>query len=296
MTAKINLAPVARVSLLDGLISGPRQVDSFGSILAVRAAPFAELDRLKAGAEAIDFITYVIDGPELYAGHGRANRNIGDRISREAQADSQVYIINSLDRRFDKHVAAYLEARLIEIFDDLALPVANTIRPFGRHGLRSSPDLEQLFQHARILLEVAGFRRFEEARLSPCDRPLRIAATGNLHDVRILQPEAINIPADAAPMRLICRALKAEGRAIGSRLLVLPGAEYSYVSKSGLSQHNRSRRQAIEKMEILQPLPGVTGRARLTVGLDCKSRAIAAKILTGEHIGTDAWQTFDEGA
>ena len=43
-------------------------------------------------------------------------------------------------------------------------------------------------------------------------------------------------------------------------------------------------------LDILPPLPGVTDRARLPVGLDVKSPAIAAKILSGEHIGNRYWE------
>jgi len=39
-----------------------------------------------------------------------------------------------------------------------------------------------------------------------------------------------------------------------------------------------------------RPMPGFPGRARLPVGLDCKSPAIAGKILSGEHIGNRFWQ------
>lgn len=116
--------------------------------------------------------------------------------------------------------------------------------------------------------------------------------TSDLHDVRIIAPETIAVPADAVQMRLARRDLHAEGFMIGNRLLVLPGADYSYVTKSGLSEDNRSRRKAIEAMGILDPMPGISDRARLTVGLDCKSRAIASKILSGKQIGTSAWQTI----
>jgi hypothetical protein len=43
-------------------------------------------------------------------------------------------------------------------------------------------------------------------------------------------------------------------------------------------------------MDVLQSLPDVADRARLRVGLDCKSAPIAAKILTGEQVGNGAWR------
>ena len=97
----LNLTPVARVTLLDSSISGLREIDSFGSILAVRAAPFSALERMKATING-SFIAYVIDAPQMYTGHGRDTRNIGDRIGEDAKQTSQVYVVYSSDPRFDK--------------------------------------------------------------------------------------------------------------------------------------------------------------------------------------------------
>ena len=285
----LNYVLTAQITLLDGLITGLREIHSLGSILQVRAAPFAELDRMKSAIGG--FITYIIDVQRIYTGHGRGTRNIGDRISQEAwQSGSQVYLIYSLDKRFDKPAASYVEARLIDIAAELAIPLANSVRPFGRDGLTLSPDVEQLVQQAQVLLSVAGFRRFEEARQTQSGRPVRVAATGDLHDLRVLEPEAMTVPTDTPRMRLICPDLHAEGYQVGDRFHVLPDADYCYESKTGLSTDNRSRRKAIEALDILQPLPGLTGRARLRVGLDCKSAAIAGKILSGRHIGNSSWE------
>lgn len=285
----LNDSVTARITLLDGSIIGLREIDSFGSILQVRAAPFAELDKLKATING-SFIAYIIDAPRIYTGHGRDSRNIGDRIDETARQTSQVYVIFSGDPRFDKPAAAYVEARLIDTAADLAIPLANGVRPFGLDGLTRSADLEQLVAHTLFLLAVAGFRRFEEAQQAGSGRPVRVTATGDLHDVLVIEPDAIAIPADAVRHQLVCRNLQAVGFAIGNRFLVMPNADYSYEAKSGLSTHNQLRREAIEEMDILQPLPDVVDRARLRVGLDCKSPSIAAKILTGEHVGTRAWQ------
>jgi hypothetical protein len=59
--SQFNLTPVARVALLKGSISGVREIDSYGSILAVHAAPFSQLDRMRANSAEFDYITYVLD-------------------------------------------------------------------------------------------------------------------------------------------------------------------------------------------------------------------------------------------
>jgi hypothetical protein len=285
-----NLAFAARAVLLDGSVDGLRIIDSFGSILRVSAAPFSELGRMKRHCDVSGYVTYVIDAPLVYTGHGESERNIGDRLDQEAKESSQVYVIFSLDPRLDKSMTSCLEALLIDKGCAMGVPFANCVRPFGRDGLAPSADREQLFGQALILLSIAGFRRFEDAQKSSSDRPLHLLATSQLNDVQVLDPEAMAVPADVARMRLKCRDLEAEGyTTAGGRFRVLPGAHYSFTSKSGLSNDNRARRRAIEQREILGP-PDAVGRARLRVGLDCKSAAMAAKILTGEHIGTAAWQ------
>jgi hypothetical protein len=142
--SQLNLTPVARIALLDGSISGLREVDSLGSILAVHAGPYSQLDRMKANSSHFDFITYVIDTPRIYTGHGRGTRKIGDRVDQDALQTSQVYVICSRDPRFEKFAASYVEARMIDIADDLGVPLANINRPYGRSGLRVSTDLEPL--------------------------------------------------------------------------------------------------------------------------------------------------------
>jgi hypothetical protein len=287
MTAAFVSHPVTRVALLDGSMDGLRQIDSFGSIIGVRAAAFSDLDRLKAFTHS-GYLAYIIDAPRLYTGHGQADRKIGDRIGKSAGLrDSHVYLFYSRDERFNKLTAAYLEARLIDIAQDLGIPLANGTRPFGAFPIVSD-DLEQLVQHAQILLQVAGFQRFEKARRSP-PKTRRVAATGDLHDVHVVEPDQIEIPPDAVRKELVRGDLRAEGYQIGERFLVLAGSDFAPLGKNWLSQENKRRREAIAAMDIFEPVPGVSGLRRLTVALDCKTLPIAAKILTGEHTGP-TWQ------
>jgi len=186
-------------------VSGLRNIESFGSILQVCAAPFSDLNRLMTTVSRQAYVAYLIDAAKIYTGHGNGNRNIGERLKPEELKQAQVFIIYSLDPRYDKRVAAYVEARLIDVAYELGVPLANSNRPFGRNGLRICPNQEQLVSHAKFLLKVAGFRRFGDANTT--DRPTRLAATADLHDV--------SIPADAVIERLVHRSLQAEGYRIG---------------------------------------------------------------------------------
>ena len=288
MTSQSASPLAARVVLLDGSIKGLRQIDSYCSIVGVRAAPFSVLDQLKDFSHS-GHLAYLIDGRKLYTGHGQFDRDIGARINKAAYRSSQVYLIYSRDDRFNKLLASYIEARLVDISHQLGIELANRNRPFGADPIVSE-DLEQLVRHAEVLLQIAGFDRFESARQSPSTIRPTLAVTGDLHDVRPVEPDQIEIPPTAVRKELVRRDLRAEGYQIGKRLLVLPGGDYCRAERSGLSRHNHKRREAIEAMGILEPVPGREGYQRLIVGLDCKSAAIAATIVTGEHLPTRAWQ------
>jgi hypothetical protein len=233
---------VTQSVFVDDPVSGLRNFDSFGSILRVCAVPFSELNQLMTTVSPQAYVAYLIDAAKIYTGHGNGDRNIGERLKPEELKQAQVYVIYSLDPRYDKRVAAYVEARLIDVAYELGVPLANNNRPFGRNGLRICPNQEQLVVHAEFLLKVAGFRRFEDARQDTTARPARVAATADLHDVFVVEPKDLVIPTTAEFKRLVHTKLRAKGYQVGKRFLVMPGADYCYETKSGVSVHNRARR------------------------------------------------------
>lgn len=80
--SQCNEALVTQTVQADGTIRGLRTVDTYGSILQVRAAPFPERDRI-ASLGPLTYIAYVVDAARVYTGHGQGNRNIGDRLAPE---------------------------------------------------------------------------------------------------------------------------------------------------------------------------------------------------------------------
>lgn len=289
MIMNFNSTPVVRTVLLEHRMLGPREVDSLGSILAVRAAPFSKLNRIKAGLAG--YLAYVIDAPELYTGHGKRDRKIGDRLANEVAADCQVYLVFSRDPRFDKLLASYVEARLIDIADEAGVPLANRQKPFGIGGLGRPDDLEQLVGHAMLLLNCAGLQRLSDPRPT---RSVRVAATGGLHDVRIVEPHEISIPEGTPRLQLHRRDWQAEAVKIGDRFLVLPGADFAEEGSGRLSPGNGSRRNALKKMDVFEDT-FAGGRSRLRVGLDCQSGAMAADIISGKRLGSEAWADAPNG-
>ena len=288
-----SAALVTQIVWCDGTALGPRMVDSYASILQVRAAPYSQ--RASLISADLHFIAYVVDSPKVYTGHGRATRTIGDKLPPNALDErTQTYVICSLDPRLDKEAAAYVEARLIKIAHDCGVPLANGKHPYGHDGLRLCPNREQLVVHAQLLLMAAGFRRFEKARRADPHRRLHVDASSDLHDVRVTMPNELAIPVGAQRKRLFHKTLRAEGYRHGNRFVVLPGADYSVPTKGSVSADNRRRREAIGKLDIFEELPGLTDRRRLLVGLDCRSAPIAATLITGEHCKNSAWERVPE--
>jgi hypothetical protein len=242
------------VALLDGTLNGLRRSEATGYMLSVLAAPFSELPRLKSILpDAAAYICYVIHG----------------------------------DPRFDKLKAGYVEARLIDRLYTAGIPLANMHRPYGG-GLNEHPGFEQLVRQSEVLLGVAGFRPLESP--GAAQPPMTLPAARTLRDVVPIDPDKMPTP-EAGMYRLNCGGMRAEGFFSGKKTFYIrPGADYELEARPGTTKHNLARRNDIER--FLEPTPGVRSRKQLHMGLKCVSAAIAAKVLTGKHLGTNAWQPF----
>jgi len=74
----------------------------------------------------------------------------------------------------------------------------------------------------------------------------------------------------------------------------LPGAHYCFTIKSGLSDDNRRRRLEFEQQNTIEKLPGFEDRGVLRQGFNFYSAPMAAKILTGQHLGSEAWEEISQ--
>ncbi|MFC7702381.1 hypothetical protein ACFQX9_37635 [Bradyrhizobium sp. GCM10028915] len=287
---------VATIEFLDTSLCGLRRSQSMGGILAVVAAPFLQLDRLKAQLpSASSNICYLVHGSVVYVGQGNGDRKIGERVAAEVLNKAQVYVLYSFDPRFHKLAAGYVEARLVDRLHDIGVPLANLQRPLGGN-LNLDPGFEQLVRQAEFLLGVAGFRPLEGLG-STAGRPsLSLPATRILGDVVPIEPDQMPTP-PATLYRLRHKGLQATGFLSGGKVFyVQPGADYALTAQRGMTEYNILRRKGLE--QFLEPVPGEEQHRRLRVGLRCATLPIASKLLTGEHIGKKAWQvvTPDGGA
>jgi hypothetical protein len=281
---------VADLELMDTTLFGLRRAQSMSCILSVVAAPFAKLNRLKTLLSGASHVAYVICGSVVYVGHGNGDRKFGDRLTAEELRQAQIYVLYSVDTRFDKPSAGYVEARLIDRLFAIGVALANLNRPFGSE-LNIDNRLEPLVRHAEVLLGAAGFRPLEEVRNVPRRATRTLGALRLVDGIEPIEPKEMPIqPASNKLYQLNHRGMRASGFFIGKTFHVEPGADYALEVKRGMSRHNKVRRKQVE--QYLERSAGDEHRKRLRVGLRCRSAPIAAKVLSGMHIGGKAWRPF----
>lgn len=280
---------------LDGHPSGMRLIKSCGSRLSLIAAPFKALERIKECLSPWQYVVYVIDDPLLvadtttYIGHGDGERDFGDRLGDADTENMQIYVIIADEETFDKFTTTYIESRLIRICTEFNVPLVNAGRPFGR-SLTIRDDLEQLVGHAEMLLSAAGFVRIDLARRSPPESSRRLSVTAALDEmVAMTDDEMTIVTAEGNAYRLAWRDLQVVGHEWNDRFYVIAGSDYASRTRSSLSHDHRGRRELLEAQGWVGPKIDSPDRMMLKVGFSCRSRAFAAKVLSGEKLDEKHW-------
>ncbi|MHC2623898.1 hypothetical protein ACVIW2_005930 [Bradyrhizobium huanghuaihaiense] len=117
---------MAITELLDDTLNGMRRSQAPGYMLSALAGPLSQLPKLKSLLPpAAEYMCYLVHGKVVYIGHGNGDRKIGDLLSADVKTGAQVYVVYSIDPRFGKVQAGYLEARLIDRLFAAGVPLAN---------------------------------------------------------------------------------------------------------------------------------------------------------------------------
>jgi hypothetical protein len=292
----------AATVFVDGSATGMRLVKSFGSRLSVFVLPFAEIARVRERMSPWDYCVYVIDDPspksaqKTYIGHGDGERKFGDRLGNSISPATLIYVVIGSSDTLDKVTAPYLEGRLIAICTDLDIPLANNGRPFGR-GLSIVDDFEQLVGHTEVLLSVAGFTRIEMARRNPPALRTRLSVTTDRDEMVVTsEDERALVLQTGVEYRLDCRDLHVVGYEWNNRFYVMAGSDYARRSRGDLSYDQQRRRDMLEAEKWVGPVAGMPDKMTLKVDFHCRSRAFAAKLMSGEHIDRDSWLAIDATA
>ena len=74
------------------------------------------------------------------------------------------------------------------------------------------------------------------------------------------------------------------------RFIVAAGSEMRAEANRSANQHTRDRRERLLKAGAAKAVEGTDDRYRLAVAVAFPSRAIAAKVLAGAHVGSEKWR------
>lgn len=273
-----------RVELLDSTALGVRRTRSALSNIRVAAGPFEALDRTLAAAGRPEHMTYILSASALsYIGRGGSDRRIGDRLAKDDLGRiEQVFLVYTADPSFAHHFAKILEHQLWGLGEQNGVPLANKVAPNGVTADElKDPEARHLLRDARLLLNSAGCGIFEH-RHTPTRQPVTSGALG----IRVLeQNELPDIP--DCLLFLNHKGLRARGFGHGSEFVVLPESEFLLEDQAGLDKNNRRRRKLVRDSGHYRR---AGDHGRLPRPLLCKSLAIAAKIVTGQHITGHLWR------
>jgi hypothetical protein len=274
--------PVANV---DGL----RVAHSLATTVSVYIGPAVKISELiEFGALKNRPLVYVLAAHGLLAYIGRSgdgDRRLCDQLKKYTFSE-EAFAVCWNDARIGDKTAEYFEARFVELAMSAGTKLANKAVPkLPNMSAAEASDHEHLVYDARLILHDAGCRVLDP--LAPLSDK-KSSKDGQA----IVGIGSLNIP-PGAPMFKMTRSARfmfARAVQVDGSFFVLPGSEYWLEPNPSLVRPIKLRRQAIEKQKILEPHPDNEKVARLLAYLECKSAASAAKILTGWHIGSRAWE------
>jgi hypothetical protein len=294
-------------------LHGPRLVTDEATPICVRAFAFGEIATAVATGGLNTPGAYLIvgkEGAEDVARPGESG-NLGRRLQEHAGDSNiasfarEVFVLCGLDRRLEKQVAVHFQKLINEQVERTG--VARLIQGVSPCSADLPPtrivSLDRMFADALPLFYDAGCRCLTPPLPIPAAALLKLAeATA----APALVPEA-DIPTEAdddGPMEIgvttvpvgveelalsFCD-LWARGYEHQGRFVVAAGSEMRKVANPSANEHTVTRRKRLIETGTAKEIDGVDDRYRLQVAVAFPSRAIAAKVLCGAHVGSEKWR------
>jgi hypothetical protein len=294
-------------------LHGPRLVTDEASPLCVRAFAFTEIPTAIAAGGLNTPGAYLLFGKESLEDLARVGEsgNVARRLQEHTGDPTmtfarEVFVVTGFDRKLDKQAAVHFQKRLSE--QVLGAGVARLIQGIApcSADLPASriASLDRMFMDALPLFYDAGCRC-----LTP-PLPLPAAALSKLAEVAAaptLVPEAetategdeadegpmligvTTVPVGVEEFALSFGDLWARGYEHQDRFVVAAGSEMRKVANPSANGHTVARRDRLIETGTAKEIDGVDDRYRLQVAVAFPSRAIAAKVLCGAHVGSEKW-------
>lgn len=281
-----------------GGTDGYRIVSDRASRVVVHAFPLADLAAVASAGLLSGGCAYVLAGGGMaYLGEsGRPLRRLAEHAADSAKSfATEAFVVAGCDgAAFDKGLGLDFQFRLtrqaVEAGSVAVAKGANPVRPDLPAADRSTHD--RIYADALRLLHDAGCAIF-----APKDPPVAVPAAPDPHapsgseaaeaiDADDAGPMAIGVSTgatDGESFELRYCNLWARGYRSGGRFVVAAGSEVRTATNGSVDAVTRKRRDELFRAGVLEGIPGVSDRRRLTVAVAFATESIAAKITCGAH-------------
>jgi predicted GIY-YIG superfamily endonuclease len=316
----LRATPRTTIIMRDGAdLCGPRLITDDAVILGVRAFPFADIAAVAVSGGLAVAGSYLLAGTDdvgdaVYVGEsGNLARRLQEHAADPGKAfATDVYVVCGFERRLDKDDAVHLQMRLGQLIE--AAGAARLVNRASPSAADLPPwriaSLDRMLADVLPLLFDAGCRCLVRAR--PQSVPIQAAASGDRATAAPTAPAnddaedgdeagvmligVTTVPMGVEEQELAYAGLWARGYEHQDRFVVAAGSEMRAVSNASAIPPTVVRRQRLIDTQAAVPIAGTPDRLRLQVAVAFPSRAIAAKVLSGAHLGSDKWRPLRAAA
>lgn len=224
------------------------------------------------------------DGAPVYVGEGKVRQRLQEHSSDPDKAFARsAYVLVRRESGLSKKAVQHYQACLMAAVEEAGVDALVNTAPPCIPPLTSEREatLNSMLAGSWHLLYDAGCRTFAR----PCAACL--PEDGADDDLQIGVP----IPAGAAEYDLSHGKVWARGAADGDGIIVMPGSLLRTEQNASLDRKKLvERREWLFKCGALIAVPGQPDLMRAVTTVRFPTRPIAAKCLTGAHVGSDKWK------
>jgi hypothetical protein len=299
-------------------LGGHRLVTDDAATLCVQAFPFAAAAVAASGsALAVPAAYLLVDSAQQQVYVGETN-HLGRRLQEHALHPAksfavEVFALRGRDRGLEKPAVVHFQKRLSERIEIAGRArLVNVVAACAADlTLQRQVSLDRMFEDGLRLLLDAGCRclwpRLEAsaqgrniaANDDPEPRPPRGAETAvetaagdEEGDEGPMQIGVTVVPLGVEEQMLWFGNLWARGYDHEGTFVVAAGSEMRRFTNPSANAHTVARRQRLIDTGTAITVDGLEDRLRLQVAVAFPSRAIAAKVLTGAHVGSEKWRAL----
>jgi hypothetical protein len=291
---------------------GPRLIIDETIPLCVRAFPFSAIATMVASGVLATPSAYLLAGTSpayggaaVYVGEtGNLGRRLQEHAGDEAKAfATEVFAIISPTDRLGRDGGHHFQKRM----SDLAVEAGVARLVKGTNACKANVSPERACEFDRMLVQTlpllidAGCHYLTPgpqlvtstivpAASAPAVVPVAASDDDDGDDGGPMEIGVTTVPIGAEEQELAYGDLWARGYEHQGRFVVAAGSEMRKVTNPSADQHTVDRRNELISSGALVPINGLDDRYRLKEAVTFPTLPIAAKVLTGAHVGSEKWR------